>query len=86
MAPKLGAAGVFALERFVGDDAPPEHFVAAVGGSGAHIVPRSFPPHFFPNAGKKRGGAAKKGRQRGMWAPLWNPPATDAGGEIALAL
>ena len=34
----------------------------------------------------KRGNAAKKARQRGMWAPFGTPPATDAGGKIALAL
>ena len=34
----------------------------------------------------KRGNTAKKARQRGMWPPLWNPPATNLGGEIGLAL
>ena len=50
---------------FVGVDALPEHFVAAAGGSGAHIDPRAHaavrnqgwfnPPHFFLLVQKETG-------------------------------
>ena len=71
---------------FVGVDALPEHFVAAAGGSGAHIDPLAHaavrnqgwfnPPHFFLLVQKETGWSLKERHAKGgdcHITPFGNP-------------